>query len=413
MSHETVGSLLAIIANSLNDGLRILMFADKRAWGSDEFEQLRLLEETLDEAKKDFQELPTLVNGRFYYENDRISMYAPPNDFPLVSLFPSTVASQLEITHSLPSSATLIEKLTNKPNPNIFSLRTVTDESLEDLRILCTRFELHTQTFKDWVRSGATIDPSWARETLELRRDLHRAQCRAARRIHAAQQVHSTTGSERTRCLGALQVYRVQARRDVRVEEEREVCAQTGRFERFAERDVAFVCDFCDGFLVWEDMRAVPTTRLSQPPVRTQALPTHNLHIIIPNSASTTTPTPSSTQSSHVNTNGPDVETDEPTPASANWQARGIAMSTGEAKTVVFAPVAIANHLPPEIGEFQCRILCPQCDEYYYEEQGDDEMDRVRYMQDDRGLEHVKAFQEHLEWSHASMVPDSSNCAVM
>ncbi|KAG4220525.1 hypothetical protein PC116_g30996 [Phytophthora cactorum] len=73
MSHETVGSLLAVIANSLNDGLRILMFADKRAWGSDEFEQLRLLEETLDEAKKDFQELPALVNGKFYYENDRIA----------------------------------------------------------------------------------------------------------------------------------------------------------------------------------------------------------------------------------------------------------------------------------------------------------------------------------------------------
>ncbi|KAI2470295.1 hypothetical protein F4781DRAFT_182283 [Annulohypoxylon bovei var. microspora] len=359
MSHETVGSLLAIIANSLNDGLRILMFADKRAWGSDEFEQLRLLEETLDEAKKDFQELPTLVNGRFYYENDRIN------------------------------------------------------ESLEDLRILCTRFELHTQTFKDWVRSGATIDPSWIRETLELRRDLHRAQCRAARRIHAAQQVDSATGSERSRCLGALQVYRVQSRRDVRVEEEREVCAQTGRFERFGERDVAFVCDFCDGFIVWEDMRAVPTARLVQHPVQAQTLPTHNTNTNTPNSATSTTPTPSSTQSSDRDTNGPGVDGDEGTPASANWQARGIALSSGEAKTIVFAPVAIANHLPPEVADFRCRILCPQCDEYYYEEQGDDDMDRVRYTQDDRGLDSVKAFQEHLEWSHASIVPDTSSCGVM
>lgn len=83
MSHETVGSLLAVIANSLNDGLRIMMFADKRAWGSDEFEQLRLLEETLDEAKKDFQELPALVNGRYYYENDRIGTSSIPP-------FPST-----------------------------------------------------------------------------------------------------------------------------------------------------------------------------------------------------------------------------------------------------------------------------------------------------------------------------------
>jgi hypothetical protein len=71
---HTVGSLLAIIANSLQDALRVLMFADKRAWASPEFEQLRLLEETLDEAKRDFQELPALVNGRFYYENDQQGM---------------------------------------------------------------------------------------------------------------------------------------------------------------------------------------------------------------------------------------------------------------------------------------------------------------------------------------------------
>ncbi|OTA94798.1 hypothetical protein M434DRAFT_70465 [Hypoxylon sp. CO27-5] len=313
MSDETVGSLLAVIANSLNDGLRILMFADKRAWGSDEFEQLRLLEETLDEAKKDFQELPALVNGRFYYENDRIS------------------------------------------------------ESLEDLRILCTRFELHTQTFKDWVRQGGgPIDPNWAHETTSLRRDLHRAQCRAARRIHTAQQVDSATAS--ARCLGALQVYRIQQRPNVGVEEERTVCAQTGRFERFGDHDVAFVCDFCDGFLVWEDLRAVPTTSGSGD--------------------------------------------DSGTKASTNWQARGITMTTGEAKTIVFAPVAIANHLPPELGDFRCRVLCPHCDEYYYEEQGEDDMDRIRYVQDARGFDGVKALQEHLEWSHASIVPTSS-CGIM
>ncbi len=73
---DTVGSLLAIIANSIQDALRTLMFADKRAWGPPEFEQLRLLEEALDEAKRDFQELPALVNGRFYYENDRKGMFA-------------------------------------------------------------------------------------------------------------------------------------------------------------------------------------------------------------------------------------------------------------------------------------------------------------------------------------------------
>lgn len=72
-SADTVGSLLASIANSLNDGIRILLFADKRQWGDDEYEQVRALEDALDDAKKDFQELGPLVNGQFYYENDRRS----------------------------------------------------------------------------------------------------------------------------------------------------------------------------------------------------------------------------------------------------------------------------------------------------------------------------------------------------
>ncbi|KAI1138747.1 hypothetical protein F5Y05DRAFT_382235 [Hypoxylon sp. FL0543] len=350
MSHETVGSLLAVIANSLNDGLRILMFADKRAWGSDEFEQLRLLEETLDEAKKDFQELPALVNGRFYYENDRIS------------------------------------------------------ESLEDLRDLCTRFELHAQTFKDWVRQGGgPIDPNWAHETTILRRDLHRAQCRAARRIHTAQQVDSATGS--ARCLGALQVYRVQQRPNVSVDEERLVCAQTGRFERFGEHDVAFVCDFCDGFLVWEDLRAVPTTRLQQH----QPQPIQN----VTSNANANANTPTSATNTASNSAQTSSGSGEGVTASTNWQARGITMTTSEAKTIVFAPVAIANHLPPELGDFRCRVLCPHCDEYYYEEQGEDDMERVRYVQDARGFDGVKALQEHLEWSHASIVPSTSSCRIM
>ena len=82
MSFDTVGSLLADIANALQNGLRILMFADKRGWGPDEFEQVRALEEALDDAKKDFQELAPLVNGQFYYENDRRSMFVIPL-FPL------------------------------------------------------------------------------------------------------------------------------------------------------------------------------------------------------------------------------------------------------------------------------------------------------------------------------------------
>lgn len=68
---DTVGSLLAEIATILADALRMLMFADKRHWESDEFEQVRALEEALDEAKADFQELGPLLKGSFYYESDR------------------------------------------------------------------------------------------------------------------------------------------------------------------------------------------------------------------------------------------------------------------------------------------------------------------------------------------------------
>lgn len=67
----TVGSLLAEIANGLSGALRMMMFADKRQWGPDEFEQVRALEDALDEAKRDFQQLAVLVNGQYYYENDR------------------------------------------------------------------------------------------------------------------------------------------------------------------------------------------------------------------------------------------------------------------------------------------------------------------------------------------------------
>lgn len=362
MSHETVGSLLAVIANSLNDGLRIMMFADKRTWGPDEFEQLRLLEETLDEAKKDFQELPALVNGRTYYENDRIT------------------------------------------------------DSLEDLRILCTRFELHTQTFKDWVRSGCSSSnnsdfdaDALARETTTLRRDLHRAQCRAARRVHVAQQQLVASGA-RARCLGALQVYRLhQQSNNVPVDEERRACAQAGRFERHGERDVAFVCDFCDGFLVWDDLRAMPSTRLQQQPL--QPAPGDEVE---PQSATSTTPAvaPERTDNRNSSTGGGGTSTGSGS-GTPNWQAHGISMTNGEGKTIVFAPVAVANHLPPDAGEWRSRILCPYCDEYYYEEQGDDDMERVRYQQDDRGFDGIKAFQEHLEWSHTSMVPSTSSCGVM
>jgi hypothetical protein len=74
---QTVGTLLAAIATCMTEALRILMFADKRHWGPDEFEQTRVLEEALDEAKKDFQEMAPLVHGQFYYENDRTRSSSP------------------------------------------------------------------------------------------------------------------------------------------------------------------------------------------------------------------------------------------------------------------------------------------------------------------------------------------------
>jgi hypothetical protein len=75
MSLDSVGTLLADIANLIHDGLRILGFVDKSQWGPDEHEQVRALEEALDDAKKDFQELSQLVNGQFYYQHDRNRMY--------------------------------------------------------------------------------------------------------------------------------------------------------------------------------------------------------------------------------------------------------------------------------------------------------------------------------------------------
>ncbi|RYP69361.1 hypothetical protein DL771_006171 [Monosporascus sp. 5C6A] len=403
MNDESVGSLLAVIAHSLNDALRTMMFADKRGWGPDEFEQLRLLEETLDEAKKDFQELPALVNGRFYYEHDRNSV------------------------------------------------------SLDELRGLATLFGLHAQNFREWMRDGGPINPMWARETIRLRRELHRAQCRAARRIHDAEQ------ETPSRCLGALQVYRVQRRPEAvgaaattpqqrqlhhrnsgqnnnrpRHLEELRACNETGHFERFGEKDIdesdivetdiAFVCDFCDGYIVWEDLREMPSVRAGwQPPARdpleplsTTTTPTKKIarkpavrtaaatapqQITKPDTVTTTT---SSTTSSTSTT-----QTQTQTAAPDQWQATGFARTSGAEKTVVFAPVAIANHMPPEPGDWLARILCPFCDEYYYEEPGDDEVERVRYTQDEGGFADLAAFQEHLEWYHTSLVPSASKCSVM
>ncbi|GAB1314349.1 hypothetical protein MFIFM68171_04559 [Madurella fahalii] len=360
---QTVGSLLAAIATCMTDALRILMFADKRQWGPDEFEQTRVLEEAVDEAKKDFQEMAPLVHGQFYYENDR------------------------------------------------------TFESLQELQTLLAKFEFHAQNFKDWARQGGPINPTWARETAELSGELHRAQCRAARRIFAAEQ-------EGSRCLGAFQVYRQQKRneaerqrrqrardelapwqqqREQSVEDEEarqrgEVpgrdpkrrssleelvpcCNAVGRWQRLGgSHDAAFVCDFCDGFIVWPDLRSMPSARTPLPPTAVAGYP--------------------------------------------HWQAKGVSAETGEDKLIVFAPLAIANHMAPEPGEWQAGLMCPYCEEDTYLDEGEDSSE-LKYAQDEKGFPDLEAFRQHLEWYHTAMpVPPisalasalpsaASNCRVM
>lgn len=164
-----------------------------------------------------------------------------------------------------------------------------------------------------------------------------------------------------------------QARLGKTLEELVPVCNAVGHFERFGDRDVAYSCDFCDGFIVWEDMLNIPAKR-----------------------------DPSAVASGM---------TEQP-----NWQARTKSVSTGEDKTVIFAPLAIANHLPPNLGDWQARLLCPYCDEYGYYEAGDE--DETRYAQDERGFGSLKEFQAHLEWYHTSVAMPglptvAKNCVVM
>lgn len=149
-------------------------------------------------------------------------------------------------------------------------------------------------------------------------------------------------------------------------------CNLVGHFERFGDRDVAFACDFCDGFIVWEDLARMPNER---DPTAVAA-----------------------------------GVTEQP-----NWQARGKSLVTAEDKTVVFAPLAVANHVPPDLGDWQARILCPYCDDYNYYEQGEE--DETKYVQDERGFGSLDEFQAHLEWHHTSTampgLPLAKNCVVM
>ncbi|KAK5993681.1 hypothetical protein PT974_07117 [Cladobotryum mycophilum] len=334
---ETVGTLLADIANLVSEGLRILSFSDKRQWGQDEHEQVRALEVVLDEARKDFQDLGPLVNGRSQYEHDR------------------------------------------------------RHESIEELRTLRAKFHAHTQNLKDWSRSGGPINPIWVRETQALKRELHRAQCRAAMRVFTSSHEASQ------RCLGAFLVHRTQRAPggagtgseeedyEKKCLEELKACRTVGTFQRFGEQDIAFVCDFCDGHVVWTDLERMPTSRT------VQAAPTHP-------------PTASATL----------------LPSNANWQATGVTHSGEHQKQIVFAPVAIANHGVPAHGDWEARLLCPLCEEIG--EQPQDEDDEEETWRPDDQFDDLASLQEHLEWQHATstlpvalpaVIPSSDNCAIM
>ncbi|UNI18642.1 hypothetical protein JDV02_004897 [Purpureocillium takamizusanense] len=391
---DSVGTLLADIANLLSDGLRILSLADKRHWGPDEHEQVRALEQALDEAKKDFQELAPLVNGQFNYERDR------------------------------------------------------KHESIEELRALRSRFDAHVYNLKDWGRSGGPINPVWVRDTHALQRDLHRAQRRAARRIFTSDQESSR------RCLGAFLVHRVQRRtttypaagsnrprrggsgsgsssssgggkattllvtatpttRDSADSqtlqlEELAMCARVGGFERFGEDDVAFICDFCDGHLVWEDLESVPTSRAASGGCSS------------PVTRSSTTTTTIDTSNTTNNNNNNHLH-------NQSWEAAGVTMSGGHVKPVVYPPLAVANHAPPSTpGDWLARVLCPYCEEEARRPQHEDD-DGDAFKPDDYEFDDVAALQEHLEWQHpvpgglsaagagaaTASIPSASSCLIM
>ncbi|KOS21331.1 hypothetical protein ESCO_006743 [Escovopsis weberi] len=328
-SLDTSGTLLADIANLVSEGLRTLSASDQRRWGEDEHDQVRALEALLDEAKKDFQEFCPLVNGRS-----------------------------------------------------------------QELRALRAKFHAHVQNLKDWDRFGGAIEPTWVRETYTLKRELHRAQCRIAMRVFTSSHEVSQ------RCLGAFLVHRIQRAGgtadggqayEQRCQEELRTCKSVGTFQRFGEHDIAFVCDFCDGHLVWTDLEHMPSLRTVQ-------------------GESTLPPTASATL----------------LPSSSNWQATGIAHAgEGEGededreadpdlnqdldrdreerqKQIIFAPVAIANHTAPPYGDWQARLLCPLCEEAGGRSRDGDGEEEESWGPDDDLFDDLESLQEHLEWQHGA-----------
>ncbi|KAH7363002.1 hypothetical protein B0T11DRAFT_90203 [Plectosphaerella cucumerina] len=429
-NNDTVGSLLAEIATAFSDSLRVFNLADKSQWGPDEHEQRRRLAEALDEAKKDFQELSPLVHGQRYYMNDRRI------------------------------------------------------ESITELRTLRTTIKFHTENFRDWAKQGGPINPTWAVETSALSHELHRAQCRAARRIFDAERTDNAP-----RCLGAFLVYRKQrawadqrARRKRNQQKDAEararaagtepptepprtptqphrhrrqgstlvpsddfaandaaedeyelqrqhmeelaLCNSVGKFERFGDRDIAFVCDFCDGHIVWEDLESMPSIRTVDEEMIAAApleSPTQTTPAPLDPSEGPP-PVPAAAAPRMVRPQPPDAEL---APGITHWQATGFTVSAHEEKSIVFAPLAIANHVWPGPGQWIARLRCPTCDEPppdYTPPEGEEEDEGGGGWAppDDLAFDDLGALQEHLEWQHtAAAMPAVSlpaatpNCALM
>ncbi|ATY61526.1 hypothetical protein A9K55_007195 [Cordyceps militaris] len=342
---DSVGSLLADIANLLVDGLRILGLADKRHWGPDEYELQRAMERALNDAKADFQELSPLLKSQSHYEHDR------------------------------------------------------TFTSLEELRTLRGQFYMHIQNMRAWSRSGGPVNAVW--------RQLHRAQRRAAQRVFYS--AKETT----QRCLGAFLLHRKQrawvaARRAGagasdhdcqrrQLDEVRE-CYAVGGFERLGDVDVAFVCDFCDGHVVWEDVERVPTARTgveagAGADAGGSLLPTATMPLQDAYGAALL----------------------------GEWQATGVSRSAGEPKQVVYPPLAVASHMAPVRGDWMARLLCPLCEDAAVEPQDIEDEDEV--WRPENRFDDLAALQEHLEWQHAPAaalptklpvsLPSTDKCVVM
>lgn len=272
---------------------------------------------------------------------------------------------------------------------------------------------MHIQNLREWSRAGGPIDPVWVRDTKSLQRDLHRAQCRAAQRVFNT--AHETS----QRCLGAFIVHRKQrawaaARRagasdydyQRRQVDEVNECHTVGGFERFGDLDMVFICDFCDGHLIWDDIDRIPTTRTGAESVpETPATASASaggmlLPVSMPSQIADATRTART-----------------PLP---EWQATGITQSGRQPKQVIYPPLAIANHIAPHRGDWLARLMCPLCEDAVEPLDVDDE-DEI-WQQPENCFDNLAALQEHMEWEHVPAtipttlplsLPSADKCIVM